>query len=305
MTSIEQKEEYNPKFGDDSGEDLNGGPISSSLSKTKINQGFYENQIELASLSSKNHLEELDEFNTFQTYGNEMTAKRESNKKYMEIAMRGLGAIILLIGLWYFRRGSTVDVYPDGFCLKDQGHIWTESVNDLCHQNKNWLTFFQLTSSGMMDTVMLTMMIYWWFHGTGGHIIWCVAFFYGLRGVVQGNFKMRYTEKGIWDYPGIPSLVVPYGLQSDYYFSGHCGFIALNIADQWSYGNKKTAILFMFFLPYVAYVLIMTEIHYTIDIPIGIMFGFYLYIMLKPHTKKWDRHLAKTCMALKNWLCGK
>lgn len=115
---------------------------------------------------------------------------------------------------------------------------------------------------------------------------------------------MRYPDKGIWDYPGIPSIVVPYGLQSDYYFSGHCGFLAMNIINQWKHGNKKRALLILLVLPYVAFTLIMSRIHYTIDIPIGIMFGFYVYIMVEPHVKKLDFWVSRATMSIKKWLCG-
>jgi len=120
------------------------------------------------------------------------------------------------------------------------------------------------------------MLLFWLFKGKDGQILWNIVFFYGIRGFIQGNFKMRYPDKGIWDYPGFPSIVVPYGLQSDYYFSGHCGFLAINILNHWQAGNKKFAIFIMLVLPYIAFTLIMSRIHYTIDIPIGIMFGFYL-----------------------------
>jgi PAP2 superfamily C-terminal len=115
---------------------------------------------------------------------------------------------------------------------------------------------------------------------------------------------MRFPDKGIWDDPGVPSLVVPYGLMSDYYFSGHCGFLMINAAHMWNQDKKKIAIVIGLAIPYVAYTLIMTRIHYTIDIPIGIMYGCYLYIILGPHIKKMDHYTGRVIMAVKRWLCG-
>jgi hypothetical protein len=115
---------------------------------------------------------------------------------------------------------------------------------------------------------------------------------------------MKFPEKGIWDYPGVPSLVVPYGLQSDYYFSGHCGFLALNMVYMFSLARKKTAIAILIAIPYVGFILIMSRIHYTIDIPIGMMYGAYLHIMVTPHAKKLDFCVSRVTMGVKNWLCG-
>jgi hypothetical protein len=155
-----------------------------------------------------------------------------------------------------------------------------------------------------MDITMINMMACWYFFGKNGGILWTIAFFYGSRALVQGNFKMRFPDKGIWDDPGIPSLVVPYGLQSDYYFSGHCGFLAINVAYMFTLGRKKSAFMIMLLLPYVAFILIMSRIHYTIDIPIGIMFGFYLYYMVKSHTEKLDFWISRATICVKNMICA-
>lgn len=261
-------------------------------------------EIELCQLSGKNFedFEQMREYNSFKHYDIELK-KRMASKRHMEIIMRTASAVILLIALWWFRRGKKAGMYQDGFCLIDQGHIWTSSINKLCHKSKAWLTFFEVTSSGTMDLVFLALLIFWFIWGKTGEVLWKVAIFYGIRGFVQGNFKMRYPDQGIWDYPGIPSIVVPYGLQSDYYFSGHCGFLAINIATHWNWGNKKFAIFIACILPYVAFTLIMSRIHYTIDIPIGIMFGFYVHLMVKPHVKKLDRTFSKIFSGIKNRLC--
>lgn len=238
-------------------------------------------------------------------YNNELKKQRLSSKKHMEIIMRAASAIILLIAVWWFKRGNKASIYQEGFCLIDQGHKWTATINEMCHKSKALLTFFEISSSGLMDLTFLCMLIYWFIWGKTGEILWKLAVFYGVRGLVQSNFRMRYPEKGIWDYPGIPSIVVPYGLQCDYYFSGHCGFLAINIASHWNWGNKKFAIFIACFLPFVAFVLIMSRIHYTIDIPIGIMFGFYVHFLIKPNVVKLDRKLSRTVIRIKKWLCVK
>jgi len=56
---------------------------------------------------------------------NDLIRKRTSNKRYMEVTMRACFAVILLFALWWFRRSRKVTLYSNGFCLKDQGHIWT------------------------------------------------------------------------------------------------------------------------------------------------------------------------------------
>lgn len=171
-------------------EESNNSPIASCL-KSNHDDPFHDGEIELANLDFTNqsledaeHMDDMDQFNPMKAYDEALFSKRETNKRYMEVVMRGCSAIILLIALWWFRRGSKTSVYSDGFCLKDQGHIWTESINELCHRSKAWLSFFEITSSGIMDVVFVNMMIYWFLYGKSGQMLWNVAIFYGTRGIV-------------------------------------------------------------------------------------------------------------------------
>lgn len=34
---------------------------------------------------------------------------------------------------------------------------------------------------------------------------------------------MQFPPGYLWDYPGFPSLVVPYGATNDFFYSGHAG----------------------------------------------------------------------------------
>lgn len=36
-----------------------------------------------------------------------------------------------------------------------------------------------------------------------------------------------------WESPGLPSIMVPYGRASDFYYSGHTGFFILVIREAW------------------------------------------------------------------------
>jgi hypothetical protein len=53
--------------------------------------------------------------------------------------------------------------------------------------------------------------------------------FYGLRASIMGLFKFRWIDRMYWVYPGLPSIVVPYGDGADFYYSGHTGFMMLTV----------------------------------------------------------------------------
>lgn len=93
-----------------------------------------------------------------------------------------------------------------------------------------------------------------------------MLFFYGIRGTLQSIYTFKFSKNFFWDYPGFPSLLVSYGEQSDFYYSGHCGFIIMlgymfTKEKKW----KKTIRFFWaigFF--FVAFVLLSCNVHYSI-----------------------------------------
>ena len=102
-----------------------------------------------------------------------------------------------------------------------------------------------------------------------------MGLFYGVRGIIQGFFKFRFPEGYLWPEPPIPSLLVPYGKTSDFYFSGHCGFLTLILCELHRLNNKeedpKHKIIgrkfFLFYLGglvYVALILLIYNGHYSI-----------------------------------------
>lgn len=200
------------------------------------------------------------------------------------VAKIGLIFFALIINFLNTRRVKTVK--EPIACLQDRGYEWTSELNEELNRNPTLLKTFQITSSGLVDLADLTNIVAFWYQSDNPRSGATLGIFYGIRAIVQNNFMFTFPKGGIWDYPGVPSLTVPYGLTSDFYFSGHCGFLTLVILEHLKLGNKKTAVLLMFVVPYLALVLISTRIHYTIDIPIGILFSWYVHSMIHNHLRK-------------------
>lgn len=70
---------------------------------------------------------------------------------------------------------------------------------------------------------------------------------------------------GFWDFPGLPSLMVPYGLASDFYYSGHTGYFVLILREcivserNWI----REAVIFMC-MCYMIVTVLLFKIHYAI-----------------------------------------
>jgi hypothetical protein len=136
----------------------NESPVETHHGKNSFRDVYFD-QIELADLNIKKSFEEeegIKDFDTIKVYKDSMTLARMKNMRHMEVVMRGSTALIMLIVLFCVRiGGKSTGIYPEEICIVDKGHIWTEPVNELVHESERWLTFFEISSSGMMDIVMI------------------------------------------------------------------------------------------------------------------------------------------------------
>lgn len=90
--------------------------------------------------------------------------------------------------------------------------------------------------------------------------------FYGIRGVLQANFTFKMPVGGYWGFPGIPSIMVPYGLASDFYYSGHTGYLVTILIETVNNDkrNWKLLICMVFVICYMITILLLFKIHYVI-----------------------------------------
>ena len=95
-------------------------------------------------------------------------------------------------------------------------------------------------------------------------MIVAVALFYGMRAILQGNFSFRYINRTYWTFPGIPSIVVPYGDTADFYYSGHTGFMFFAVLYLLKYRYKLCAFIAFLAGIFVVQSLLIFRLHYSI-----------------------------------------
>ena len=170
-------------------------------------------------------------------------------------------------------------------------------------------------SSLMIDGVFLYTMMIFLLEADTARLIYCVGVFYGMRALLQvyssdqGMFLFKIPLGSYWPSPGIPSLMVPYGIMSDFYFSGHTGYMILIMLERWIIDrNRFFAVCCGVFTFYIIVILLIFRVHYSIgtlrsrDIPIGVMWGFVSYYTVLPISKKLDRLITK--YLIRGLLCG-
>jgi hypothetical protein len=104
--------------------------------------------------------------------------------------------------------------------------------------------------------------------------------------------KFPYPANLAWRSPGFFSATVPYDHTRDFFFSGHCGGLSVVMCEMFALGLVKTGMLSFVSLLYMANMLMATEVHYSIDIIAGILFGIFFFRIGTKYTSFFDRTLS-------------
>jgi len=139
-----------------------------------------------------------------------------------------------------------------------------------------------------MDVMFFATGIYWVLYGNSSRIVVSILFFYAVRAAVQQMFYCPYPKHYFWDDPGFPPLVVPYGRSSDFFFSGHVGFVTL-CASEWV-KNKKYFVASLLMLGgfYTAFILLVYQAHYSIDIFTGMVVASWIFLLVDKFKEDFD-----------------
>ena len=89
---------------------------------------------------------------------------------------------------------------------------------------------------------------------------------------------MKIPSTYIWQYPGLPSLFVPYS-HGDFFYSGHVGLVLAVALELFNYKINWLAIIALVFNFFNAFTLIVTRAHYSVDIVAGLLISHYFYII--------------------------
>lgn len=196
--------------------------------------------------------------------------------------------------IWYV----DVDKLPKAVCLYDRLQNWSGPLNSFLLQSSLARHAAIFLTSFYIDCIVIYFMYNWIKTAKTPRLLFSVLLFYGIRALWQGIFSFQFPAGVAFDYPGFPSLMVPYGYTSDFYFSGHVGFLVILTLELSHWKSKSLALINWIAVVLVGIVLLATRGHYSIDLFIGAMFGFYCYRLGFQIKKPWTLIGRKVYTAL-------
>ena len=149
----------------------------------------------------------------------------------------------------------------------DRSHdfVFFKTINDFMKEHTEFTRYNFILTSLLIDINVVYICIKYLMGGNRRSIF---IFFVGLilRQICQFTNRLPTPNDMIWFHPGIPSMLVTYYVQNDFFFSGHTyvAFCAgLEIISSKNFWAKFYGILF---IVYEIMLIITTNSHYFMDV---------------------------------------
>lgn len=167
----------------------------------------------------------------------------------------------------------------------DYFHKWTSGLNTIINEHLLLAWLWQIVASFCLDLLSLGAIILWIWHGKSWRPLLALALFYGTRALMQSVFIMPFPEGFFWEYPGIPSVFNSYGRQSDFFWSGHVGFMLIGTLELWQLGYKNLSYSSISLVFFEFVTLVVFRVHYASDLIAGLiiskLISHWCYTMAK------------------------
>jgi len=106
-------------------------------------------------------------------------------------------------------------------------------------------------------------------------------------------YKMDYPNEDIWEFPGIYSLTISYGVYNSFYFSQYIGLGMIHFFEFREQGYHKFQYAMLLTQLMLTFMLVFTRGHYSIDIFGGYVFGHYFWMFADKWSWMIDYQLLK------------
>jgi hypothetical protein len=115
--------------------------------------------------------------------------------------------------------------------------------------------------------------------------------FSGLRQIFQALVALPPPPGMIGHYPGFPSLLVPYGVANDFFFSGHTAVAVLGAVELGRLGRPWLRMVGIALAIFEVTVVLALRAHYTMDVFTGAVAALYIAQVAEriapPATGRW------------------
>jgi hypothetical protein len=116
---------------------------------------------------------------------------------------------------------------------------------------------------------------------------------FGLRQACQALCALPAPPGLIWHDPGVPSLLVTYGVANDFFFSGHTALAVLGAVELCRTRWRSLMVIGIALALFEAMAVLALRAHYTMDVYAGVVTALLVGIAAGPIARPVDRWLER------------
>lgn len=185
-------------------------------------------------------------------------------------------------------------------CFVDRLLIITKTPAKFYREHKIFRDTLDTAGSLSIDITFLYLGTRWIFFEETWRLFVATMAFYGLRGVVQALYIMKFDEEYFWEAPFLKSLLVGYIHSNDYFFSGHVGFPVIAASEFIEIGQPYFSIPCFIMMIIEFFIVTLARSHYSIDVFAGVIVARYVFVIVN----YWEKFIMKKIKEYKDGKSG-
>lgn len=175
--------------------------------------------------------------------------------------------------------------------IGDVVHQWTASGNAALHEHPLAANALLMVSSAIIDAFGIFLLATAIFGASVRPFLGLLLLF-GMRQLCQALCSLPVPPGMIWHNPGIPSLLVTYGVANDFFFSGHTAIAVYGSLELTrAFPKQPVRILAGLVALFEAATVLVLRAHYTMDVVGGVLAAFCAAMVAARFAPRCDRLL--------------
>jgi hypothetical protein len=203
---------------------------------------------------------------------------------------------VVIVGLaaWFGTQkllGERAPLAPE-HAIGDAVLDWLARPNEYLRDNRGAADALLISSSAIINILgafLLGMSIF----GPTVRPFLGLLLLFGMRQICQSLCALAAPPGIIWHDPGVPGLLVTYGVANDFFFSGHTGLAVLGAVEMVRFGGRRWLPLAVIIVVFEAAAVLVLRAHYTMDVFTGAVVALYVAGLAQRWAPWCDARLAR------------
>jgi hypothetical protein len=195
-----------------------------------------------------------------------------------------IAVVAAALGLWFWTQSLIGARANPTECVGDRLHELTTGANRWFAQVPYRADLLLVLSSLVIDSVGVYLLLHSIFGPSIRPFLGLLAVF-ALRQAAQATTALPPPEGMIWRDPGWPSLLVTYGVATDFFFSGHTSIAVWGGLEIGRLPLKGAAVLGALVALFEVCTVIVLRAHYTMDVFTGVVVA----LLINAYADQWAR----------------